>query len=610
MKHFFTLTLIGIIALCNFGCSSDEEPSDVDSPTMPSMENPLDGTPEVTAMSDVVPLPDDVILESMDETEAEKLEDKTPVQIVTVLEGTQRVTIAARFRGVRYLGFGFPLYECELMSDDVEKMGGIAAGMSGSPVGPPGKVMGALAYGDYFSASPTRFWVTSIEAMESARDHLTFGDELEELLNAAPSARINAAYAPVKTPLKITGIKPNRLQHIESYLKGSHFDYIELFADVGSAPITLSTDRDLMAGDMIGVAISTGDVVNAIGFGTVTQVYDDNTFVAFGHPFSAYGDGKTALPVYRATVNGLVPNLQNTYKSVSAYGDPIGTVTKDLIPGIVGELGEAPNTIPFSIKYQRGNDVIEKEHQVAYGYERYIPIIAAVTQDAIRLETSPTTIEVTIKLSFKESQKDYTETFLSAAEDTYIETLFTTQRIISTFTDKFTNITEKATLTSVELTMTEKPQIMTVVIQEIIAPDQIVQGTTETFTVVLLPHWTAVQDGERKIEKQITLSIPSDYSRGDAWISVFSKDPDDLFFGFDFDFDFDSDSEDESLPENLDELIDKLQDEQNEDPGLITIVLSDEIVLPDELLLDEPKNEITLEGFIVTGAESESVEIE
>lgn len=366
-----------------------------------------------------------------------------------------------------------------------------------------------------------------------------------------------------------------------------------------------------MAGDMIGVAVSTGDVVNAIGFGTVTQVYDDNTFVAFGHPFSAFGDGKTALPVYRATVNGLVPNLQNTYKSVSAYGDPIGTVTKDLIPGIVGELREAPNTIPFSIKYQRGNDVIEKEHHVAYGYENYIPIIAAVTQDAIRLETSPTTIEATITLSFEESEKDYTETFLSAAEDTYIETLFNTQRIISTFTDRFTNITGKATLTSVELTMTEKPQIMTAVIQEIIPPDQIVRGATATFTVVLLPHWTAVQNGERKIEKQITLSIPSDYSRGDAWISVFSKDPDDLFFGFDFDFDFDSDSEDdESLPENLDELIDKLQGEQNEDPGVITIVLSDEIVLPDELLLDEPKNEITLEGFIVTGAESESVEIE
>ncbi len=361
---------------------------------------------------------------------------------------------------------------------------------------------------------------------------------------------------------------------------------------------------------MIGVAIATGDVVNAIGFGTVTQVYDDNTFVAFGHPFSAYGDGKTSLPVYRAVVNGLVPNLQSTYKSVSAYGDPIGTVTKDLIPAIAGELGEEPDTIPFNIKYQRGENVINKKHQVAYGYEQYIPIIAAVTHDAIRLETSPTTVGVSIKLGFKESDKNYTETFLSASDDTYLDILFNTQRIISAFTDRFINEVEKATLTSIDMTIMEKPQIMTAVIKEVIAPDEIVRGTTVTLTVVLLPHWTAVQDGKRKIEKQITLDIPSDYPIGDAWINVFSEDPDDFFFGFDFDFDIDSDFDLDSLPENLDDLIEKLEAEQSEVPGLITIVLSDEIVFPDDSISDdEPQNEITLEGFIVTGSESDSVDI-
>ncbi len=349
-----------------------------------------------------------------------------------------------------------------------------------------------------------------------------------------------------------------------------------------------------MAGDMIGVAIATGDVVNAIGF---------------GHPFSTYGDGKTSLPVYRAVVNGLVPNLQNTYKSVSAYGDPIGTVTKDLIPGIAGEISEGPDTIPFNIKYQRGENVINKKHQVAYGYEWYIPIIAAVTQDAIRLETSPTTVEVSIELGFKEAQKNYTETFISASEDTYIDVLFNTQSIISAFTDRFINEAEKATLTSVDMTITEKPQIMTATIKEVIAPDEIVRGTTATFTVVLLPHWTAVQDGERKIEKQITLDIPSDYPIGDAWISVFSEDPDDFFFGFDFDFDIDTEFDFGSLPENLDDLIEKLEAEQNDAPGLITIVLSDEIVFPDDSISDEPQNEITLEGFIVTGSESNSVDI-
>ncbi len=495
MKRFLTLTAIAIMALYHFGCSSDEEPADVDSGTMETtitMEDTLGVTTEIIEMTDVVPLSDDVVLESMSETEAAQLEDKTPVQIVTVLDGSQRVTIEAQFRGIRDFRFGFPLYECELMSEDVEKIGGIAAGMSGSPVGPPGKIMGALAYGNNFSAAPTRFWVTSMDAMESTLKHQTFGEELAEYLAAAPSAHINAVYAPVKTPLMITGIKPNRLQHLKQYLKDSRFDYVELFADVGRAPAAPSVDRELMAGDMIGVAIATGDVVNAIGFGTVTQVYNDNTFIAFGHPFSAYGDGKTSLPVYRAVVNGLVPNLQSTYKSVSAYGDPIGTVTKDLIPAIAGELGNAPEMIPFNIEYQRNKNVIEKEHEVAYGNELYIPFIAAVTLDAIRLETSPTTVEVTIKLSFKESQKNYTETFLSASDDAFIDILFNSQRIISTFTDTFENKYEKATLTSVNMTITEKPQIMMATIQEVIAPDKLVRGKTATFTVVLLPHWSAL----------------------------------------------------------------------------------------------------------------------
>ena len=109
----------------------------------------------------------------MYEDEARKLTDKTPVQIVTVLEGTSRVVLEARFRGVRDFGFGFPLYECELMDESAEAMGGIAQGMSGSPVGPPGRIMGALAYGNAFPKAPTRFWVTSIDAMEATIDHQT-----------------------------------------------------------------------------------------------------------------------------------------------------------------------------------------------------------------------------------------------------------------------------------------------------------------------------------------------------------------------------------------------------------------------------------------------------
>ena len=174
--------------LCQLSCSLDEEQTQT--------ENPL--TDDVITGFSAAPLLGDVVLENMYEDEARKLTDKTPLQIVTVLEGTSRVVLQARFRGVRDFGFGFPLYECELMDESAEALGGIAAGMSGSPVGPPGRIMGALAYGDNFSKAPTRFWVTSIDAMDASIDHQTFGEVLaQEPAPAAPAAGINATYSPV-----------------------------------------------------------------------------------------------------------------------------------------------------------------------------------------------------------------------------------------------------------------------------------------------------------------------------------------------------------------------------------------------------------------------------
>ena len=618
MKHFFTLIGVAVIIFCHFGCSSEEEAPVEPEPTM--LADETTEVNETGEMPDVLPLADTVVLENMYTDEAERLADETPVQIVTVLQGSNRVTIEARFRGVRDFGLGFPIYECELMSEEVERMGGIAAGMSGSPVGPPGRVMGALAYGNNFSTAPTRFWVTAIDAMESGLTHQTFDEALAEKLAGAPALGSPiATYAPVKTPLMVTGIKPHRLQYLAGFLKDARFDAIQLLAAVGDAPAAPAADRDLIAGDMIGVAISTGDVVNAIGFGTVTQVYDDNTFIAFGHPFSSFGAGKTAHPVYRAVVNGLVPNLQSTYKSTSATGDPIGTIHKDLIFGIVGELGVIPEMIQVNMEYHRDKHVTKKNHEVAYGEESFISLLAALTFDAIRLETSPSTINLTLELHFKETDETYTETFLRASNDTFFDLWNNTNEVISAFTDPFSNTVEKATLTSVDLTIREMPEIQLATLHEVSVTEPLMRGETATVSIVLLPHWSAVDKGARKIEKSVSITVPRDFSDDSAWLSVVAKDPDDFDFDFDFgldlnfDFDFDAETEDEDQrpPENLDELITQMTEQQAPPPGKITVILSDDPVHPGDLIFDDdPQEEIILEDFIVTGSKQIFVQIE
>ena len=578
MKQFFVLAGIAIMLLSQLGCSSDEEQTQVENPAAIDETSTFSGAP----------LLGDVVLENMYEDEARQLTDKTPVQIVTVLEGTNRVTLDARFRGVRDFGFGFPLYEFELMDEAAEAMGGIAKGMSGSPVGPPGRIMGALAYGDSFARAPSRFWATSIDAMEGAITHQTFGEMFEAERAAAAPGGIQAAYAPVKTPLMLSGVQPHRLQQLSSHLEGTRFDFVQLFADIDDAPgAPPTTTTRLAAGDMIGVAIATGDVVNSIGFGTVTQVYDDGTFVAFGHPM--FGTGKSALPVYRAVTNGIVPVLEASYKSSSAYGNPIGTITKDLTPAIVGVLGEVPSMIPVKVTYQAGNGpVIEKNHKLAYGQELFVPMIAAATMDSIRQERSPGTVEGTVTLRFKETEAVYTESFRSAAEDPFSEVLLNIDRIVFFFTDAFANSAGQATLTEVSISLSDKPQIMLAELHEVIVPEEgITPGEDLAVSVVLLPHWSAADD-ERMIQRDVTIEVPESFPVGPAMLTV-ATNSSGLFDPFGG-----AEGAPRPLPENLDELIKKMEADQI-DPSLVTITL--EALGPDPGTLLPEGLDLPPEGF-------------
>lgn len=609
MKRYFPL--MGILLLCLFGCS--EDPLQQNDPATLDTQG-LFGAP----------LGDDVVLQNMYESEASLLANNTLVQIVTVLDGTSRVTLNARFRGVRDFGFGFPIYECELTDVAADARGGIAGGMSGSPVGPPGRVMGALAYGVDFSKSPHRFWVTAIDAMESAKDRQTLGDLLaEQHAPAAPAAGVSSVYTPVKIPFMVTGIQPNRFKEIESFLKRARLDFIEVVAGVGGAPQAApAVTSPLAAGDMIGVAMATGDIFNAIGYGTVTQVYDDNTFVAMGHPL--LGTGKVALPVYRAVVNGLVPSFEVTNKSVMAYGKPIGTITKDLIPGIVGKLGTLPAMIPVNIAYQlEGGDVIEKYHEVAHGQELVIALVAPMTLAAIRQETSPGTIDAKVLFHFEETETVWTDTFRYASADPVDTTMAHMILSVSAFSDMLGNAAEKATLQKVDITFKDTPQIRLAEVNDVRVPEKITPGENATFTVVLLPHWSAALDG-RTIEKEVTLEIPQDAPEGEAYLTITSAytdgPPNPFFNALDldfFDFDFDAEETPEpAAPQSLEQLIQQRMAEQITDPGLINIVLSFEqddfgfdnwdapwepdpgAVLPPP---DPIEREISVDTFIVTG---------
>ena len=634
---------ITIAMLCQLSCSPDEQQT--------QSENPI--TNDSTAVLNAPRFVGDVVLENMYEDEVRKLASKTPLEIITVLEGTSKVILQARFRSIQDGPFGFPIYECELIDESAEALGGVAAGMSGSPVGPPGRVMGALAFTYAFSKPPYRFLVTPIDYMEQAIDHPTFGEFLEEeAAPAAPALAIHSLYGPVKTPVTITGIQPHRIQELSAYFSDSRFNFVELVGDIGGAPAAppAGATTKLSAGDMIGAAAATGDVVNLIGFGTVTQVYDDK-FIAFGHPF--FADGASALPVYRAVTHGIVSSLVVSSKSVSAYGNPIGTITKDLHPAIVGDLGLGPAMFPVKVSYRPVNNTpIEKHHVVAYGQEWAISFVTAVTMDALRMERNAATVEGTVTLHFHETETVYTEKFRTASSNPFFDAFIGTGSIIASFTDILTNSAGKATLKEVSISIVDKPQIAKAEIDEIIVPAEVMPGESLTVSIVLLPHWSTA-GAERTIQRDVTLDIPADFPVGEATLTVSAEESAgdtefERIFGDILDEILDNeDDEEKPLPRNLDELIQQKEEDQV-DAGLLTITLEPadfaELPLPEGFPLNIPEDgegdeipegfpfpdgfplpegfpladdseeqkveaELVIEGFIVTGSKEEQITI-
>ena len=645
MKRVLVFVGITIAILCQLSCSPDEQQT--------QSENPI--TNDSPAVLNAPRFVGEVVLENMYEAEVRKLASKTPLEIITVLEGTSKVILQARFRSVRDGPFGTPVYECELIDESAEALGGGAAGMSGSPVGPPGRVMGALAFAYSYSKPPYRFLVTPIDYMEEAINHPTFGEFLEEEgAPGAPALVLNSLYGPVKTPMIITGIQPHRIQELSSYLSDSRFNFVELLGDIGGVPVAppAGATTRLSAGDMIGAAVVTGDVTNLIGFGTVTQVYDDK-FVAFGHPF--FADGKSALPIYRSVTHGILARLVLSTKSVSAYGNPIGTITKDLHPAIVGKLGPGPAMIPVKFSYRPvHNTPIEKHHVVAYGQEWAISFVAAVTMDAIRMERNAATVEGTVALHFQETETVYTETFRIASSNPFFDVFLETGSIVSSFTNTLKNSAGKATLKEVSISIVDKPQIAKAEIDEISVPAEVIPGESLTVSIVLLPHWSTA-GAERTIQREITLDIPDNFPTGAATLTVSADEVAgntefERLFGDILDDILDKEEEDEEkpLPRNLDELIQqKIEDQM--DAGLITIKLEPSIFgglpLPEGFRLNIPEDgeadeipenfpfpegfplpealpipddaeeesvvetELIIEGFIVTGSKEEQITI-
>lgn len=264
----------------------------------------------------------------------------------------------------------------------IQRSGGIAQGMSGSPVYLEGKLAGALSRAAAWALDRERplGLVTPIHSMlgllEALEEELPVPEDSNlralgihrVLLVRVPPSEISEGTLvawPVSVPIVISGLSSRGIRLLQEGLDFSRFDsplldllpswqrrlpgFSELgFSRVMAAPARAGLEAmKFQPGAPVGVALSTGDfVVGALG--TVTLVQDEK-ILAFGHPFLYTGACRYFLT--GASVLDTVAAYDVSYK-FGTIADVRGGLYVDRWAGIAGRTDRLPSSIAIEIKVQ------------------------------------------------------------------------------------------------------------------------------------------------------------------------------------------------------------------------------------------------------------------
>ena len=224
-----------------------------------------------------------------------------------------------------------PVYMVESSDPVLIQLGGIAQGMSGSPIFTEQGTWGAIAYG--FSAQdnpPYYFFATPIEWVIGTRGMM-------------PAAKRTATWAgnritPLDTPLLSTG-----LNGVYPLPEGRS----SLLSGASAAGLTQERQASFEAGRPLAVGLLLGELTLG-SLGTISYV-NGNRIYGFGHPMS--GSGRVALPIIEAKVLGEISNLSAPFKFATLNPTVRGILTEDRLPAVRGVLNEQPRLVPIRSVY-------------------------------------------------------------------------------------------------------------------------------------------------------------------------------------------------------------------------------------------------------------------
>ena len=292
------------------------------------------------------------------------------------------------------VGMGFPLVLVRTEGDVIERSGGVAAGMSGSPVylEREGRraLLGAIAF--VFPNSDHRLaLVTPIGAMRGVLDRREVDPFGEAILEALP------APIPVATPLLLSGVGARGIEALAPLFHESPLDLLPI---QGGGTSTQEQDFNLQPGSAVSVQLVRGDVTIA-AVGTVTTI-ENGELLAFGHPL--LGQGRVSYALAPAFILHIVPSDVVPFKLANSGARILGSIVQDRSAAIAGEVTTPPELLPVTLTLSGERGSVIKRFELVRDERFYAPLLAAATLqafDEVRDKIAAGTSEVAWEIGFE-----------------------------------------------------------------------------------------------------------------------------------------------------------------------------------------------------------------
>ncbi len=431
----------------------------------------------------------------------------------TIFEGDQIEKFDLEVIGVmpNFLGPKQSIILVELKGAKVEHTG-VVAGMSGSPVYLEGKLAGALSLKLGIFTKEAIAGVTPIEdvlhpqmqsaEVEGGQQQFSLPSNLAGDAVARNSLPSGSSLERIETPLIFSGFQPAAVQQFAPQLQSYGF-----VAAQGGTAEAKADDRKLVAGDMAGMVLVTGDAsINSAC--TVTAVEGDRVYLC-GHPFMSLGE--IQMPMSRSRVVTTLSSSLASTKIVN-IGGPIGTITGDHLTAVTGKLGASPAMVPLDLSFVSGA-AEKKLHFEIINHPKLTPLLVAVTafngitQNAIYGEG--TTLHMTGEIRLRGHVPVQIESTYAPGDSLSPDSLPIALAIQNVFGRLFTNNFEIPSVEHITLRVESQPGRKSYTIESAwLEKGEAAPGETVRVRVMLRPY-----RGPSRVE-ETTVQVPEQVVRG------------------------------------------------------------------------------------------------